>query len=82
MSGTRRGPEGEEAQAETEAEEDAEEAESEWHAWLAGITIVVGFALLIAPEGFVPVILAGVGPIVIAMGIVGWFIQWIYKKRR
>lgn len=65
-----------------EAEEDAEAAESEWHAWLAGIVIVLGVALVVAPDDLVPELLVGIGPVVVVMGLLGWIIQWVYKKQR
>lgn len=62
-------------------ESDAEAAESEWHFWLVGILIVLGIVLLVAPEPMVPELLLGLGPIFLAAGVVGWVIQWVYKKR-
>lgn len=61
-------------------ESDAEQAESEWHAWLAGMVIVGGVALIVVPDSFVPELLIGIGPLFVALGALGWVIQWSIKK--
>lgn len=61
-------------------ESDAEQAESEWHAWLAGMVLVGGIALILVPDDFVPELLLGIGPLFVALGVLGWIIQWSIKK--
>lgn len=65
---------------EEEAETDAEQAESEWHAWVAGMVIVGGIALIVVPDDFVPELLLGIGPFFVVLGVLGWAIQWYIKK--
>lgn len=67
---------------EDEAASDAEAAESERHAWLAGMVVVVGVALLVAPSGVIPEFVPGIGPVLVVLGIVGLVIQWTYKRQR
>lgn len=63
-------------------ETEAQAVESEWHVWLAGLIVVGGIALMVAPDWLVPELLAGLGPLFLALGIIGWAAQWVYKRWR
>jgi hypothetical protein len=61
---------------------DAEEPAAEWHVWLGGILVVVGLAILFAPEGMLPEVAVGLAPILVAVAVVGFVGQWAYRHYR
>lgn len=61
---------------------DAEEPASEWHVWLAGILVVGGAAILIAPEGMLPELVVGLAPILLLVAVIGFAGQWLYRRSR
>lgn len=65
-----------------EAESDVETTEGEWHAWLAAMVVVGGIALVAAPDRILPGLVVGLGPMFIVAGVVGWVVQWAYKRWR
>lgn len=65
-----------------EAAYDAEEPRSEWHVWLAGLLLAGGVALVLAPEGMVPGLVAGLGPLFVLLAVMAWAGQWAYERYR
>lgn len=65
-----------------EQQYDAEEPQVEWHLWLAALLLVGGVALLVVPEGMVPGLVAGLGPLFVLLAVMAWAGQWAYRWYR
>ena len=66
--------------AEEEAADDAEDVESEWHVWILGLLAVAGIALFFAPRSFVPELLGTLGLFLVAIGVLGYAIEWAIER--
>lgn len=59
---------------------DEEQVEREWHIWLLALLVVGGIGLAVAPGDIVPGLVAGLGPLFVILGVVGWLFLWAYKR--
>lgn len=55
-----------------EVDSEEEQVEREWHIWVVALLVVGGLGLVVAPEGMVPGLIGGLGPVFIILGVVGW----------
>jgi|GEM_PF-4427301 len=65
-----------------EAAYDADEPRVEWHLWLGALVLVGGLTLLVAPEGMVSGLVAGLGPLFVLLAVMAWAGQWAYRRYR
>lgn len=61
-------------------ESEEEQLTSEWHMWVIGILVVVGIVAIAAPSGILPELLGSLGPLLIALGLIGWVVQWLLSR--
>lgn len=61
-------------------ESEEEQLSSEWHTWLIGILVVAGILAFVAPRGMLPELAGSLGPLLIALGLIGWVAKWALAR--